>query len=122
MDIIKKYYMPWIFPLRKELGGILFIILVFFLFPYLVREIDVSAAAIDPGIFSAIILTVLAVLIFKTATWWLIKTIWPVFAEYSDEHLERNFKSLITWQKVVIYLSFYLLILYAFVVILASII
>lgn len=114
--------MPWIFPLRKELGGILFIILIFFLFPYFIREIDVSAAAIDPGIFSAIILAVLAVLIFKTATWWLIKTIWPVFAEYSDEHFERNFKSLISWQKVVIYLGFYLLILYAFVVILASII
>jgi succinate dehydrogenase hydrophobic anchor subunit len=114
--------MPLVFPLRKELGGILIIILIFFIFPYMVRKIDGTAAAIDPGIISAIILTVLAVLVFKTVTWWLLKTIWPVLTDYSDNHFERNFKSLITWQKIVTYLSFYLMILYAFVVIFSSII
>lgn len=114
--------MPWYFPLRKEFTGILVIIMIFLLFPYFIRRIDVTAAAIDPGIFSAIILAVSAVLIFKAVTWWIIKAIWPVFAEYSNKHFERNFKSLITWQKVVIYLGFYLLLLYAFVIVLAALI
>ncbi len=122
MELIQKYYLPWHFPLRKEFAGILVIIMIFLLFPYFIRRIDVTAAAIDPGIFSAIILAVSAVLIFKAVTWWIIKAIWPVFAEYSNKHFERNFKSLITWQKVVIYLGFYLLLLYAFVIVLAALI
>lgn len=122
MELIQKYYLPWYFPLRKEFAGILVIIMIFLLFPYFIRRVDVTAAAIDPGIFSAIILAVSAVLIFKAVTWWIIKAIWPVFAEYSNKHFERNFKSLITWQKVVIYLGFYLLLLYAFVIVLAALI
>jgi hypothetical protein len=84
--------------------------------------VDSSAAAIDPGIYSAIILAVSAILIFKAGTWWIIKVIWPVFAEYSNQQFERNFKSLITWQKVLIYLGFYLSIFYAFVIVLAALI
>ncbi len=122
MEPIQKYYLPWHFPLRKEFAGILVIILIFLLFPYFIRHVDVTAAAIDPGIFSAIILAASAVLIFKAITWWVIKAIWPVFAEYSNEHFERNFKSLITWQKVLIYLGFYMLTLFAFIIVLAALI
>lgn len=121
MELIQKYYLPWHFPIRKELAGILVIVLIFLLFPYMIRKVDVTAAAIDPGIFSAIILAVSAILIFQAVTWWILTAIWPVFMEYSNEHFERNFKSLLSWQKVIIYLAFYLLLLFAFVATLAAI-
>lgn len=120
MELIQKYLLSWQLPSRKEFASILIILFIFLCFPYLVRHIDVTAAAIDPGILSAVILAVSAVLIFKAATWWIIKTIWSVLAEYSEEHFARNFKSLFSWQKVLIYLGFYLLIFYSFIVVLAA--
>ena len=120
MELIKKYFLPSHFPLRKEFAGIVVIILIFLLYPYFIRQIDVTAAAIDPGIYSAIILAVSAILIFKAATWWIIKAIWPVFGRYSDHHFEANFKSLTAGQKVIIYLGFYLLILFAFIQVLSA--
>ena len=121
MELINKYYLPWHFSFRKEFAGIVFILLLFILFPRLVRRIDYSAAPIDPGAFSAVILAVSAMLIFK-ATWWLLKTIWPVFTDYSTYHFERNFKSLLSLHKVIIYLVFYLALLYGFVLVLMAII
>ena len=122
MQLIQKYYLPWHFPFRKEFAGIVFILLLFILFPRLVRQVDYSAAPIDPGAFSAVILAVSAMLIFKAVTWWLLKTIWPVFADYSDNYFERNFKSLLSLHKVIIYLLFYLALLYGFVLVLAAIV
>lgn len=122
MELIHKFFQPIRLHLSKEVAGIVVIIFTFLGFPYFVRQIDVTAAAIDPGIFSAIILAVSAILIFKALTWWLIRSIWPVFAEYSAEHFERNFKSLFSLHKVLIYLGFYLLILYSFVLVLTALI
>ena len=122
MELFTKYYLPWHFPFRKELAGIIVVITTFLLFPYLIREVDGSAAAIDPGILSAIILTASAVLIFKAITWWIIIAIWPALANYSDNQLESNFKSLPASQKVIIYMSFYMLIFYAFILVLAALI
>ena len=122
MDLVQKYYMPWHFPLRKEFAGILFIVLIFLLFPRLSRLADVTSAPIDPGIFSAVILAIAAILIFKAVTWWLLKAIWPVFADYSGNHFERNFKSLLSLHKVIIYLLFYVLMLYGFILVLVAIV
>lgn len=47
MELIQKYFFPWHFPLRKELAGVIVIILIFLIFPYFIRQIDVTAAAID---------------------------------------------------------------------------
>ena len=122
MKLIEKYFYSAQFALSKELTGIFVIVLIFIFFPYGVRMVDSSAAAIDPGIYSAIILAVSAILIFKAGTWWIIKVIWPVFAEYSSQQFERNFRDLIATQKVLIYLGFYLSIFYAFVIVLAALI
>lgn len=122
MKLIQKYFHSSPFAPGKEFTGIIIIVLIFIFFPYGVRMIDSSASAIDPGIYSAIILAVSAILIFKAGTWWIIKVIWPVFAEYSAQHFERNFKGLVTSQKVLIYLGFYLSIFYAFVIVLAALI
>lgn len=122
MTTLSKYYWPLYFPLKKEYIGIVIIVVLFLWFPQLSRLVDHTAAPIDAGALSAIVLAISALLIFKTITWWLIKSIWPVFMEYSNEHFERNFKSLNPWQKVVIYLTFYLVLLYAFVFTLVAIV
>jgi hypothetical protein len=122
MQLIQKYYMPWHFPLRKEFAGILVILLAFLWFPRLSRLIDITSAPIDPGAFSAVILAISAMLIFKAVTWWILKAIWPVFSDYSTHHFERNFKSLLSLHKVLIYLVFYMMLMYGFILVLIAIV
>lgn len=122
MELVQKYFLPSHFPLRKEFLAIVVIILIFLFYPYFIRQIDATAAAIDPGIYSAIILAVSAILIFKAATWWIIKAIWPVFASYSEHHFEANFRSLTAGQKVLIYLGFYVVILWGFIEVLGAVV
>jgi hypothetical protein len=122
MKLIQKYHQPLFIPLRKEFIGIIIVVTAFLVFPYIIRQLDITAAAIDPGIISAVILAAVAILIFKALTWWLIKVIWPVFADFSEQQFESNFRSMQSGQKVIIYLSFYMLILYAFVVALSALI
>lgn len=122
MELIQKYFLSWYSPLSKEHSTILMLILSFLMFPYIIRMVDETAAAIDPGIFSAIILAASAGLIFKALTWWVIKAVWPMFAEYSTCHFEQNFRALPAKEKVLIYLGFYLTILYSFVSVMAALI
>lgn len=106
--------------LRHE-GSMIFLSLVgFLLFPWLCRHIDVTSAPLDPGMLSIVLMAVLSFLIFKAITWWVIRVIWPVFAEYSEVYFEDNFTSLRPVQKVLIYLAFYLLLLFGFVLTLAA--
>ena len=122
MELIQKYFLSWYSPLSKEHSGILMLLLSFLMFPYIIRMIDGTAAAIDPGIFSAVILAASAGLIFKALTWWVIKAVWPVFADYSAAQFEQNFRALPAKEKVLIYLGFYLTILYSFVSVMAALI
>ena len=122
MNLIQKYYLPWHFLLKKEFAGLLLILIAFLVFPRLIRLVDITSAPIDPGAFSAVILAVAALLLFKAVTWWLIKAIWPVFADFSDHHLERHFKTLPSLHKVVIYLVFYLALLFGFVLVLGAVV
>jgi len=109
-------------PFNMELKGLIISALSFILFPFLIRLVDTTAAAIDPGVLSGILLAIAAVLFFQATTWWVIKAIWPVFALYSEEQFAGNFKRLPGRQKVHIYLGFYLALLYAFIAVLAQLI
>lgn len=104
----------------RELTGILAVVTAFMIFPYLIREADPSAAAIDPGILSAFILAIAALLVFKAVTWWVLKGIWPVFASYSERQFTADFQKLAPMHKVLVYLGFYLLVLYALIRILET--
>jgi hypothetical protein len=99
----------------SEYLSILVVFIIILVSPSGLRLIDPSAAPLDIGVLSAIIMTVAAVMIFKSVTWLLIRSIWPVFAEYSREHFERNFKVLNPCQKVLIYLGFYSLLFVSFI-------
>ena len=90
-------------------------LVLFLLFPFLCRHIDVTSAPLDPGILSIMIMAVLTFLVFKAVTWMAIRIIWPVFAEYSEVQFEGNFRSLTQLQKVLIYLGFYMLLLFGMV-------
>ncbi len=106
-------------PLNLEFKGLIVSALSFILFPYLIRLVDHTAAAIDPGVLSGILLSIAAVLFFQATTWWVIKAIWPDFAIYSSEQFSANFKRMPGRQKVLVYLGFYLALLYAFILVLA---
>lgn len=108
--------------IKSEFKGLIISAMSFIIFPYLIRMVDSSAAAIDPGVLSGIILSIAAMLFFQATTWWVIKAIWPAFAMYSRDHFAGNFKSLQAVQKVVIYLAFYLALLYGFITVMAQLI
>ncbi len=122
MELIHQLSQIRPIPVKTEYKGLIISALSFILFPYLIRMVDNSAAAIDPGVLSGIILSIAAVLFFQATTWWVIKAIWPAFAIYSRDHFVGNFKSLRAGQKVGVYLGFYLALLYAFILVLAQLI
>ncbi len=106
--------------IKKEYQIISISLLVFLIFPWMSRHVDVTSAPVDPGILSIVIIAIVSFLIFKTATWWVIRAVWPILAEYSETDFEANFLGLAPWQKVLIWLGFYLLILFGFVLTLAA--
>src|SRR4051812_3064286 len=122
MELLQSINQTRPFILKTEFKGLIISAISFIMFPYLIRMVDNSAAAIDPGVLSAIILSIAAVLFFQAITWWVIKAIWPAFAMYSRDHFVRNFRSLAAGPKVMIYLGFYLALLYAFITVMAQLV
>jgi len=83
--------------------------------PAILRFFDPTAAPVDLGIFSTIILTVVAILIFKSLTWILIRSLWPDLADYAQNKFANDFNELEPWQRVKIFLGFYLVLFVSFV-------
>jgi len=91
------------------------LLVLFLIFPWLCRHVDITSAPIDPGALSAVIMAILSFLLFKAVTWRVMKAIWPVFTVYSECDFEYEFRGLAAREKVLIYLGFYLLLLMGFV-------
>jgi len=101
---------------QHKLGLMLLLsILVFIFCGDTIRRIDITAAPIDLGVLAVIPLSAITVISFMILTGWMIAWQWPVLSEYQHDFLERTFKSLLSWQKVLIYFSFYLAVFYAFI-------
>lgn len=94
-------------------------LLLFWLSPRIVRQLDFTAAPIDLGILTALPLTALTVLAFTGLTGLIIRSQWPVLTDYQQQFFEHTFKSLLSWQKVVIYIGLFLSLFYAFIVVLS---
>jgi|GEM_PF-5465649 len=90
-------------------------LLLFLKFPPVIRMLDYTAAPLDAGIVSAILLVIPSVLTFILMSHLLIEKCWPVLHDFANDYLERCFKQLCPWQKVSVYLVFHLGLLYAFV-------
>ncbi|MFB5944251.1 hypothetical protein [Albibacterium profundi] len=102
---------------RSNKRGILLILslLTFIAAGDILRMVDVTAAAIDLGILAVLPLAALTVIGFLLLTEWLIAWQWPVLDVYQRYFLEKTFKQLVSWQKVLVYFSFYLALLFAFI-------
>lgn len=96
-------------------------ILLFFLAGPLLRLADPTAAAVDIGALSLLLLGLVSGLGFITVSHWLTGLLWPVFRDFRKHHFEPFFKSLRPWQKILIYLGCFFLLLYAFVACLAAV-
>jgi len=92
-------------------------ILVFIISGDALRQIDMTAAPIDLGVLAVLPLSAITVISFMRLTGWMIAWQWPILNEYQHNFLERTFKSLLSWQKALIYFSFYLAVLYAFILV-----
>ncbi|RQP15264.1 MAG: hypothetical protein EAS52_15695 [Parapedobacter sp.] len=87
----------------------------------LLRWLDPTAAAVDIGAISIVLLALAAVASFIAVSRWLLGLLWPVLRDYQRYHLSNNFKSLQPWQKISFYLVIFFGLLYAFVCSLAAV-
>lgn len=81
----------------------------------LLRVVDPTAAVVDIGALSLVLLAVVALAVFVVVAHWLLGLLWPVLRHYYNHHFPNNFKSLQPWQKITFYLVVYFGLLYAFV-------
>lgn len=106
------------FVLRHRLSlTLIATLLIFVLSGDLLRKVDISAAPIDPGILAILPLSAITVISFMMLSHLVIAWQWPVLDQFHLEFLERTFKSLQLWQKSLLYFSFYLAVLFAFVMV-----
>lgn len=90
-------------------------VLVFIASGDALRMIDMTAAPIDLGVLAVLPLSAITVISFIMLTEWLISWQWPVLDAYQRHFLEKTFKHLLSWQKALIYFSFFLALLYSFI-------
>ena len=81
----------------------------------LLRLADPTAAVVDVGALSLVLLVAVALAVFLAVSHWLIGLLWPVMRGYQRNHFSNNFKSLLPWQKITFYLVIFFGLLYAFV-------
>lgn len=87
----------------------------------LLRLADPTAAVVDIGALSLVLLAVAALAAFLAVSRWLIGLLWPVLRDYRQHHFPNNFKCLLPWQKITFYLVIFFGLLYAFVVCLCAV-
>lgn len=81
----------------------------------LLRMADPTAAVVDLGALSLVLLAVVALVAYLSVSHWLLGLLWPVLRDYPKHHFSHNFKSLQPWQKITFYLVIFFGLLYAFV-------
>ena len=87
----------------------------------LLRWADPTAAVVDLGALSLLLLAAVALAAFLTVSHWLTGLLWPILRSYRKYYFSNNFKSLLPWQKITFYLVIYFGLLYAFVCCLAAV-
>src|SRR5690606_21115904 len=87
----------------------------------LLRWLDPTAAVVDVGVLSLVLLAVVALAAFLTVSRWLIGLLWPVMRNYQRSNFSINFISLLPRQQITFYLVIFFGLLYAFVCCLASV-
>ena len=98
-----------------------FLFIVFARIGPLLRLAAPTAAVIDIGALSLVLLAVVALAAFLAVSRRLVGLLWPVLRDYQRFHFSNNFKSLSPWQKITFYLVVFFGLLYAFVCCLAAV-
>jgi hypothetical protein len=91
----------------KEHFAILFALISFFVYPYVIRWFDPTAATYDAGVLQIIVITIIMFTIFQWAVWRVINALWPVLAEFAKKLFNEYFKELTPWQQIKTFLSVY---------------
>jgi hypothetical protein len=99
----------------KEHLAIFAAIAAFFAYPYVIRLLDPTAGTYDAGVLQIIVISVVMFVIFQWATWQVIKSIWPSLGQYAEHFFNNDFKDLLPWQKLRVFLFVYFSVLAAFV-------
>lgn len=110
-----------VIPRRMGAASLPLLLLLFLYSGPLLRLIDPTAAVMDIGALSLPLLALVAALGFVAISHWLLGLLWPVFRDFRKHHFEPIFKSLRPWQKIILYLCCFFLLLYAFVACLAAV-
>jgi len=110
--------------LRRWLHDVLALAGLFLLLAHagpLLRLADPTAAVVDIGVLSLVLLAVAALASFLAVSRQLVGLLWPVLRDYQRNYFPNNFKSLSPWQKITFYLVIFFGLLYAFVCCLAAV-
>ena len=95
-------------------------VFIFILSGDALRQIDMTAAPIDLGVLAVLPLSAISVIAFMMLSRWMIVFQWPALHEFQEHYLLNTFKTLLPWQKVLIYFSFYLAVLFSFILVTMS--
>lgn len=94
---------------------------LFLVFPWLSHRIDAGAASLDAGVLSLILITLLSMIIFKTISWLLLRTVWPCLADYAADLMAEDFWTLDARSRLLLFCGAYFLMILGFVATLAAI-
>lgn len=99
----------------KEYSALIVALILFFVSPYVLRWIDPTTAAFDPGILHTIFIVVVAYAIYQAITWSITKNLWSEIGKFIRNDFNTAFRNLDDRSKVLISLGVYFIILLMFV-------
>lgn len=105
----------------KENSMIVFLLAIFFICPFLLRLIDNTSAAFDPGILHSVVLACLIFAIFQACTWSILKVIWPDLGRYFVNEFSLDYSNLNKKTKVLVSLGVYFFILLQLILIVCAV-
>lgn len=83
--------------------------LLFFLSPPFFRLFDPTAGSYDAGVLQLIILAIVALCVFQSFTWLVMRIVWPSIRAYLENDFVFDFNTLQPWQKITVSLFVYFL-------------
>ncbi|MDX3917464.1 MULTISPECIES: hypothetical protein [Olivibacter] len=95
----------------KEYSALIVALILFFAAPYVLRLIDPTTAAFDPGILHTIFIVVVAYAIYQAITWSITKNLWSEIGLFIKQDFNTAFRALDNKTKVLISLGLYFIIL-----------
>ena len=100
---------------QNEYLPLIVAIILFYFSPYVLRRIDPTAGTYDVGVLQVIILAVIQFCVYQSVVWMALKINWLPMRCYFEDEFVNDFKNLKPWQKIAISSCFYLVLLFALV-------